>query len=794
MRPKSLCILLALTSTWVACDPPKLPLSDKLAHLDLRLADGSSSAQRLAGSEVRWVERLEIDGPQTELGAWSTQYCRVDPAANGARGVSLRGIVPDVERMKRIELRSTKTYKASEIDFIELEMANTTAGIARVAWRSSQDESELGEFPRSSTTIVPLLAEATTLRISLATQPGWTGDITELSIAPKENGIQRVELLAVRLGRVGFMPGPDALETHDNGAVPGLDGGLIALGREARRAVPCDWNVPLFARAHVPHGGRLAVEVCVSTNTINLTAEVRFCIDAREKSTDAWKRVGYTKIVPGERPEGPVFEHLPTPLTAFEDKDIELRFLANDQGEPDESGNLERARAYWGEALIFGEQPRERRPNVLLITLDTVRADAIGALRTSKGPSPTPFLDSLAARGILFEQAFSACNATTPSHAALMTGLAVQDHGLTNNRSVLAPANQSLAESFRAAGWQTAAAVSVAHLTPANSGLGQGFDRFWLGQQDAAEDGARTTSAVRDWWRALAREGPRPLFLWLHLFDAHTPYDVPKWFLEDYTKRMGVALPPRNVTPATLAPNRFSEQGQFLFGVTNRAWPEFMYQACVAYEDELLRQMFSELFPGGKLDNTFVAIVADHGEALGEHGNFYHHTGLYNEVMHVPMIVVAPGGPRGLRVKEAVWSLDLSRTLFGLCESKPATQLRGIDLLEFAARADRPVRRIFFEHADLVQAGCADGAHSAIYTRLEYTQLGRERSIAPGTLQLFDSKSDPGELKDIAPTSPELGTQYRELFKQWESSALKREPLHRELSAEDELRLKQLGY
>ncbi len=794
MRPKSICILLALAFAGAACDPPKLQLSDKLVHLDLRLADGGSSARKLAGSEVRWVEKLEIAGPQTDLGSWSTQYCRVDPVPNGGRGISLRGIVPDGERMKRIELRSSKTYRASEIDFVELELANTTAGIARVAWRSSEDAGELGEFPRSSTTIVPFMKDTTTLRISLSTQPGWAGDISELSLAPKEDGVQRVDVIAVRLGRVGFTPGPDALETQGTDGAAGLDCGLIALGREARRAVPADWNVPLFARAHVPSGGRLSVEVCVSTNSINLGAEVQFCIDARENKSDPWQRVGFTKIVPGELSWGPAWEHVPTPLPAFWNKDIELRFLVNDLGEPNENGTLQRARAYWGEVLIFGEQPRERRPDVLLITLDTVRADAIGALRTSKGPSPTPFLDSLAARGILFEQAWSACNATSPSHASLMTGLAVEDHGLTANRSMLAAENQTLAESFRAAGWQTAAAVSVAHLTPGYSGLGQGFDRFWLGNQASASDGARTTSAVRDWWRAFAREGPRPIFLWLHLFDAHTPYDVPQWFLDDYAKRMSVEVPPRSVTPATLPPNRFSEQGQFLFGVTNRAWPEFMYQACVAYEDELLRQLFSELVPGGKLDNTFVAIVADHGEALGEHENYYHHTGLYREVMHVPMIILAPGGPRGLRVKQPVWSLDLSRTLFGLCATPLPLNLRGTDLLEFATSADRPVRRIFFEHSDLVQTGCADEEHYAIYTRLEYTQLGRQRRIAPGTLQVFDVKSDPGELQDIAPTSPELDAKYRELFRLWQSSALNRKNLRRELSTEDELRLKQLGY
>ena len=98
------------------------------------------------------------------------------------------------------------------------------------------------------------------------------------------------------------------------------------------------------------------------------------------------------------------------------------------------------------------------------------------------------------------------------------------------------------------------------------------------------------------------------------------------------------------------------------------------------------------------MKNTFVALVADHGEALGEHENYYHHSGIYREVMHVPLILVPSAslsGARGVRVREPVGSLDLARTLYGLTGRPVPREVRGTDLLEFAALPSRPVRRIF---------------------------------------------------------------------------------------------------
>ncbi len=775
-----------------ACTP-QIPASDRVVHLDLRLADGTAPAQALAGAKVRWIERLDIEGPADDLGAWSAQYCRVDPTPDGGPGVALIGIVQEPTRMKRVELRSSSTYHASEIDFLEIDVARTLAGIARVKWTSSLDNHESQVFPRSSTAFVQTQKGVQTLRIELASLPSWVGEITELSITPKEDGMQRVDLIALRMGRAGFTPGPDPAQSAPDGLPLGSDGGMVTLGREARRAVPSDWGVPLYARANVPRGGRLSVAAGVSASTTNLALEVRFTVDARSSPAEPWRAVGGTSIVPGMRAQGSAWEQLSFPLGAFEGGEVELRFLASIPDQPSGEAPLDRARVYWAEALVHGEQPQAPRPNVLLITLGTVRADAIGMLQPAPGPSPTPFIDNLAERGILFENAWSACNAATPAHASIMTGLAVQDHGVLDNRSVLSAENTTLAESFRQAGWQTAAAVSVPHLTPENSGLGQGFDRFWLGGADSARDGAKTTSAVRDWWRAMAREGQRPVFLWLHLFDAHTPYAPPAWFLRDFCKRTGLSVPPRESTPPTLEPGRFSAKGEFLEGVTNRAWAQFMYRASVAYQDELLRQLFAELSQRGGLDNTVVALIADHGEALGEHGNDFHHAGLHREVMHVPLILALPQGPRGVRVKETVWSLDLARTLFGL-SGLPPPHLRGVDLVEFARRADRERRRIFFEHSGMLQVGCVDEQRTAIRTQVDFDLFGAGRKLPAQTLQVFDVRTDAAQLQDLAATEGAGAEELRKAFDRWRAGALARESLRPTLSAEAEAHLQQLGY
>ena len=187
--------------------------------------------------------------------------------------------------------------------------------------------------------------------------------------------------------------------------------------------------------------------------------------------------------------------------------------------------------ALWGTPQVRGARPESRRPNVVVITLDTTRGDVLG-----KGF--TPNLDALAERGTLFERAYSTTNSTIPSHASIFTGLPLEEHGAIGNRHEFGSANRTMAERLRAGGYHTAAAVSVSLLRP-GFGFGQGFDRFELPHANAFRDGEPAAEVATEWVRDFAAD-EIPFFLWLHLFDPHTPYGPPPAFAKRFMKEHGL--------------------------------------------------------------------------------------------------------------------------------------------------------------------------------------------------------------------------------------------------------------
>jgi arylsulfatase A-like enzyme len=766
-----------------------------VVHLDPRLEDGSSAAEKLASAATEWFDRTEIEGPG-DTGDWTPRYCEVAPSGVGA-GISVRANVLNEGRFRRVEFLYDKSFDSSAVDLLEIDLEHTSRGLARVSWRNSFSDPSSDNWVRYANAIVEDTQERRTVRISLADHPEWRGEISELTLVPKQDGQQRFNLSGLRLGRVGFSPGDDALPREQ-----GLDGGLIGLGREARRAWPSDWDVPLFAKVRVASDGRFCADVAVSGITRNLAEEVHFALDLAAES-DEWIEVAHKGFVPGTRVEGTAcWETLIADLSHWAGKEVRLRMRAFHGAQVPGAaqglgGKLERASVYWGAPLVLGRQPKDRRPNVLLVTLDTTRADAFGCLGARVGPqnkSPTPYFDRLASASYLFENAWTACNATSPSHASLLTGLAVQDHGVLDNRGRLGPESVTIAECFRAAGYMTAAAVSVEHLEPGKSGLGQGFDEFVLAGGETASDGAMTIRSVKERLAAWSLAGDRPFFLWVHIFDPHTPYGVPDSFLRSYCKSYGVSVPDTLADPPTQPASQWSKKGRFLENVTNCEFPRFVYQTCVAYADRLIENLASDLSQLHWLDHTAIAVIADHGEALGEHDNWYNHTGLYNEVMHVPLIVHTPQQKVGKRVAALAWSLDLPRTLLEIGGIGAPAEYRGTSLVQLAERGSQEPRRLWLEHSDLHQVGACDDEYTTIYSVVDYDQWGRERRVPKDTLELYDRAADPGQTKNLASERPDAAKRYVDGMRDWQKSALDRKSQASPISPEDEARLKQLGY
>ena len=276
----------------------------------------------------------------------------------------------------------------------------------------------------------------------------------------------------------------------------------------------------------------------------------------------------------------------------------------------------------------------QQRPNIVLITLDTLRADRIGAYGYKL--AETPALDRLAREGIRFADATSQSPLTGPAHAALLTGQYPGRFAIRNNASTPLPDSAAtIAEALKASGYRTGAFIG-AFVVDRAYGFGQGFDEFDAAfegyRQDLKSQVQRPAAKVID--PAIAWIGGNagaPFFAWVHLYDAHTPYSAP---------------PP--------------------YGAKFKARP---YDGEVAYVDAQIGRLIAALRASGTLDRTIVALIGDHGEALGDHHEEDHGIFLYEGVMRIPWIMRLPAGSgatAGRVVDEQVRSIDLAPTLLEL--------------------------------------------------------------------------------------------------------------------------------
>jgi arylsulfatase A-like enzyme/cytochrome c-type biogenesis protein CcmH/NrfG len=356
---------------------------------------------------------------------------------------------------------------------------------------------------------------------------------------------------------------------------------------------------------------------------------------------------------------------------------------------------------------VTAAAPAGGRPNVLLVTIDTLRADRLGCY--GRAPAMTPILDGLAARGARFATAVAHVPLTGPSHASILTGLNPLGHGVRDNGGYALPEGaRTAAEDFGKAGYRTAAFVSG---FPLNRRFG--FDRAFDVYDDhlpKGDDPRRalhverfadaTTDAVLRWLdpRAASAEG-RPFFLWVHYYDPHAPYEPPPRFAA-----------------------RFADAP---------------YDGEVAFVDEQLGRLLKRLEERGDLARTVVLVTADHGESLGEHGEQSHGLFVYDATIRVPFVVSGP-------------SIGSGRA--------PETIARGIDvlptLLDYAGIARRPdiegrSLRPAIEGRDMSDA---PAYAETLYPQRELGwaplfawRTSRYKFIEAPKPELYDLAADPGE-------------------------------------------------
>lgn len=376
---------------------------------------------------------------------------------------------------------------------------------------------------------------------------------------------------------------------------------------------------------------------------------------------------------------------------------------------------------FWSPWLIVGcnrDAPSgggrlPEKTNVLLITLDTTRADHLGCYGHTEASTPT--LDSLAAKGMLFEDAQSIAPLTLPSHATMLTGLFPREHGLrVNGKSKLGESIPTLATIFKERGYRTGAFVS-AFVLDKRFGLNRGFDRY-DDEVEVQQPGANVLEAERpadavtaralDWLNGQANQ---PFFCWLHYYDPHEPYFPPPAF-----------------------------QGRF----------QHPYDGEIAFMDSELAKVIDLLKKRGLMDQTLIVVAGDHGEAFGEHGEMGHAAFVHEANLHVPLFFVYPKVVGVGRVKVPVSLVDLFPTILDLFGLPHPDGLKGQSLAGALAGGQPEARTCY-----------AESEHTySIHNWAQQRALATDswKFISSTRLELFDRKKDRGELQNVAANHPDV--------------------------------------
>jgi len=357
--------------------------------------------------------------------------------------------------------------------------------------------------------------------------------------------------------------------------------------------------------------------------------------------------------------------------------------------------------------------PVPRRLNLLLVTIDTLRADHLGCYGYSAIETPT--LDGLAQRGVLFQNAVTHTPLTAPSHASIFTGLYPMEHKVRDTGGfVLDQSHPTLATLLRQLGWDTAAFVGSSVLKR-GFGFDQGFElyddempkpasRKLVGAYAEHRAGKVVDRAVR--W--LDSRAGKPFFLWVHVFDPHSPYDPPSPFRENYKGRL--------------------------------------YDGEIAYTDQQLGRLFTAVAKISPREQTLIAVLSDHGEGLSDHGEYNHGVFLYDSTLRIAFLLAGPGVPAAVQVKQQARTIDLLPTLLELMGSRAPDGIPGTSLLPTFAGKAAPTD---YSYAETLFPKINMG-----WAELRAIRTGRWKYIRAPHPELYDLLQDPGEKTNLAAGHP----------------------------------------
>jgi arylsulfatase A-like enzyme/cytochrome c-type biogenesis protein CcmH/NrfG len=371
-------------------------------------------------------------------------------------------------------------------------------------------------------------------------------------------------------------------------------------------------------------------------------------------------------------------------------------------------------------------QSKAEYPNIILITLDTTRADRMGFMGSKRGL--TPNLDQLARDSAVFTRAYTQAPFTPAAHATILSGTYPQYHQVLAFPLPLAKTVPYLPEILGANGYRTAAFVGAMALDPKLSvpGFDRGFDTYYADfHPTPAGEGDRYQTVE---WRAgtvvkhatgwLSKRPSGPFFVWIHMFDPHDPYDPPQPYKTRYAKAL--------------------------------------YDGEIAYMDSALGGLFRQLKAAGLYDGALIAVTADHGEALGGHGEDQHGIFLYDETVHIPLVIKMPHGQAaGKRVENPVEHADIMPTIMGSLGIPLPEKVQGQSLLGFLEPGTPKGKAAAKAWQDRPAYSEGDYGHLAFgWSAIQSLRTGKYLYVEAPRRELYDQVNDPGALHNLAQSSP----------------------------------------
>ena len=427
-------------------------------------------------------------------------------------------------------------------------------------------------------------------------------------------------------------------------------------------------------------------------------------------------------------------------------------------------------------ASLCGVASAERLPNILLISVDTLRADRVSSYGYERSTSPR--IDALLGDGLRFAQARTPTPLTAPAMASVMTSLAPHEHGSTRNGIRVRPNLAAFTSFLERRGYETAAFVGNWTLKPELSGLDEYFETYeailnrkrWFGLAKSEATADDINAGALAWLGSREEEGP--FLLWVHYVEPHAPYQLQ----EEFLPQLGL-------------------ESAGKFAASKR------YDSEVAFVDDRVGKFLDEVDDEIDLDEAMIVFVSDHGESLGEHGYWGHGRHLYEATLHVPMGVVWPGRVSPLVIEEPASIMDLAPTILGLVGLPVPNHFQGVDwsaVLRGDASADPG--RVTWHQAHKASVQPKENVEKL--RRRGLLEVGKVENgrkeifkVATGRLRLFDLAEDPGESDNLAPEGKRPSSELRSWQRQLEAALERADDLPPpSLTDDDMAALKALGY